>query len=304
MNVLITGGAGFIGSHLSENLKNDKRIKKIYIIDNLTSGSKKNISGILKDKKIKFIKQDIKNINKIKNYFKNVSVVFHLAGLVDVANSINNPLKYLKNNLLGTLNILECMKLCNVKKIIFAASSSCYGNAGKNSINESQKVEPESPYAYSKNSAEELIKLFSKINKTNFVSLRLFNVYGQRAKMTGNYASVISIFLRQKKNNKPLTIVGDGNQSRDFVHVLDVVEAFKKANFSKNKNKVYNIGTGKSETINKIAKIFGGKKKFIPKRAGDLRFSKAKISKVKKDLKWIPKKKLNKSIQELIKNLC
>ena len=256
MNVLITGGAGFIGSHLSENLKNDKRIKKIYIIDNLTSGSKKNISGILKDKKIKFIKQDIKNINKIKNYFKNVSVVFHLAGLVDVANSINNPLKYLKNNLLGTLNILECMKLYNVKKIIFAASSSCYGNAGKNSINESQKVETESPYAYSKNSAEELIKLFSKINKTNFVSLRLFNVYGQRAKMTGNYASVISIFLRQKKNNKPLTIVGDGNQSRDFVHVLDVVEAFKKASFSKNKNKVYNIGTGKSETINKIAKIF------------------------------------------------
>jgi len=304
MNVLITGGAGFIGSHLSENLKNDKRIKKIYIIDNLTSGSKKNISGILKDKKIKFIKQDIKNINKIKNYFKNVSVVFHLAGLVDVANSINNPLKYLQNNLLGTLNILECMKIYNVKKIIFAASSSCYGNAGKNSINESQKVETESPYAYSKNSAEELIKLFSKINKTNFVSLRLFNVYGQRAKMTGNYASVISIFLRQKKNNKPLTIVGDGNQSRDFVHVLDVVEAFKKASFSKNKNKVYNIGTGKSETINKIAKIFGGKKKFISKRAGDLRFSKAKISKVKKDLKWIPKKKLNKSIQELIKNLC
>ena len=304
MNVLITGGAGFIGSHLSENLKNDKRIKKIYIIDNLISGSKKNISGILKDKKIKFIKQDIKNINKIKNYFKNVSVVFHLAGLVDVANSINNPLKYLKNNLLGTLNILECMKIYNVKKIIFAASSSCYGNAGKNSINESQKVEPESPYAYSKNSAEELIKLFSKINKTNFVSLRLFNVYGPRAKMTGNYASVISIFLRQKKNNKPLTIVGDGNQSRDFVHVLDVVEAFKKASFSKNKNKVYNIGTGKSETINKIAKIFGGKKKFISKRAGDLRFSKAKISKVKKDLKWIPKKKLNKSIQELIKNLC
>jgi len=304
MNVLITGGAGFIGSHLSENLKNDKRINKIYIIDNLTSGSKKNISGILKDKKIKFIKQDIKNINKIKNYFKNISVVFHLAGLVDVANSINNPLKYLKNNLLGTLNILECMKLCNVKKIIFAASSSCYGNAGKNSINESQKVEPESPYAYSKNSAEELIKLFSKINKTNFVSLRLFNVYGPRAKMTGNYASVISIFLRQKKNNKPLTIVGDGNQSRDFVHVLDVVEAFKKASFSKNKNKVYNIGTGKSETINKIAKIFGGKKKFIPKRAGDLRFSKAKISKVKKDLRWIPKKKLNISIQELIENLC
>ena len=304
MNVLITGGAGFIGSHLSENLKNDKRIKKIYIIDNLTSGSKKNISGILKDKKIKFIKQDIKNINKIKNYFKNVSVVFHLAGLVDVANSINNPLKYLKNNLLGTLNILECMKLYNVKKIIFAASSSCYGNAGKNSISESQKVETESPYAYTKNSAEELIKLFSKINKINFVSLRLFNVYGPRAKMTGNYASVVSIFLRQKKNNKPLTIVGDGNQSRDFVHVADVVEAFKKASFSKNKNKVYNIGTGKSVTINKITKIFGGRKRFIPKRVGDLKFSRAKISKVKKDLKWIPKKKLNKSIQKLIENLC
>ncbi len=304
MNVLITGGAGFIGSHLCENLKNDKRIKKIYIIDNLKSGSKKNISVFLKNKKIKFIKQDIKNIKNIKNYFKNVSIVFHLAGLVDVANSINNPHKYIRNNVLGTLNVLECMRLYNVKKIIYAASSSCYGNVGKNSISESQKINPESPYAFTKNSAEELIKLFSIMNKINFISLRLFNVYGPRAKMTGNYASVISIFLRQKKNNKPLTIVGDGNQRRDFVHVADVVEAFKRASFSKNKNKIYNIGTGNSVTINSIANIFGGKKKFISKRVGDLKFSKAKISKIKKDLKWVPKKKLKKSIQELIKNLC
>ncbi len=303
MNILITGGAGFIGSHLSENLNDDKRVKKIYIIDNLSSGSKKNISRILKGKKIKFIKQDIRNINKIKKYFRDISTVFHLAGLVDVTYSIKNPIEYFKNNLLGTLNILECMKFHNVKKIIFAASSSCYGNAGKKSISETQKIEPESPYAYTKNSAEELIKLFSKMNKINFISLRLFNVYGPRAKMTGNYASVISIFLNQKKNQRPLTIVGDGNQSRDFVHVEDVVEVFKKAGFKKIKNKIFNIGTGKSVTINKIAKIFGGKKKFIPKRIGDLKFSKAKIFKVKKDLKWIPKKNLVNSIQELIDEL-
>ena len=131
MNILITGGAGFIGSHLSENLNDYKRVKKIYIIDNLSSGSKKNISRILKGKKIKFIKQDIRNINKIKKYFRDISTVFHLAGLVDVTYSIKNPIEYFKNNLLGTLNILECMKFHNVKKIIFAASSSCYGNAGK-----------------------------------------------------------------------------------------------------------------------------------------------------------------------------
>ena len=116
MNILITGGAGFIGSHLSENLNDDKRVKKIYIIDNLSSGSKKNISRILKGKKIKFIKQDIRNISKIKKYFKDISTVFHLAGLVDVTYSIKNPIEYFKNNLLGTLNILECMKFHNVKK--------------------------------------------------------------------------------------------------------------------------------------------------------------------------------------------
>ena len=115
MNILITGGAGFIGSHLSENLNDDKRVKKIYIIDNLSSGSKKNISRILKGKKIKFIKQDIRNINKIKKYFRDISTVFHLAGLVDVTYSIKNPIEYFKNNLLGTLNILECMKFHNVK---------------------------------------------------------------------------------------------------------------------------------------------------------------------------------------------
>ena len=132
----------------------------------------KNISRILKGKKIKFIKQDIRNINKIKKYFRDISTVFHLAGLVDVTYSIKNPIEYFKNNLLGTLNILECMKFHNVKKIIFA-SSSCYGNAGKKSISETQKIEPESPYAYTKNSAEELIKLFSKLKKIKFHFLKI-----------------------------------------------------------------------------------------------------------------------------------
>ena len=131
------------------------------------------------------------------------------------------------NNLLGTLNILECMKFHNVKNN-FCSQAHVTETLEKKSISETQKIEPESPYAYTKNSAEELIKLFSKMNKINFISLRLFNVYGPRAKMTGNYASVIYIFLNQKKNQRPLTIVGDGNQSRDFVHVEDVVEVFKK----------------------------------------------------------------------------
>ena len=288
MKVLITGGAGFIGSHVAENLCKDKRVTKITIIDNLSSGKKKNLDSIIKSKKIKFLKLDIFDLNKIKKYFKNISIVFHLAGNVDVLPSVSNPRKYMNNNLLGTL--------------IYASSSSCYGDQGKISIKETNPINIKSPYAFSKYSAEQLIILLSEIYNFSYISLRLFNVYGPRSKMSGNYSSVISIFLKQKKNKKLLTIVGKGNQSRDFIYVKDVAEAFKKAAFLNIKNQVFNLGTGKSITINQLAKIIGGKKRNIPKRSGDIKYSKANNKKIIRKLKWKPKKNFFKNINMMIEN--
>ena len=302
MKVLITGGAGFIGSHVAENLCKDKRVTKITIIDNLSSGKKKNLDSIIKSKKIKFLKLDIFDLNKIKRFFKNISIVFHLAGNVDVLPSVSNPRKYMNNNLLGTLNVLESMKNYKVKKIIYASSSSCYGDQGKISIKETNPINIKSPYAFSKYSAEQLIILLSEIYNFSYISLRLFNVYGPRSKMSGNYSSVISIFLKQKKNKKLLTIVGKGNQSRDFIYVKDVAEAFKKAAFLNIKNQVFNLGTGKSITINQLAKIIGGKKRNIPKRSGDIKYSKANNKKIIRKLKWKPKKNFFKNINMMIEN--
>ena len=224
-----------------------------------------------------------------------------MAGNVDVAPSVLNPRKYINNNLLGTLNVLECIKYYKIKKIIYASSSSCYGNQGKRSIKENNPINIESPYAFSKYSAEQLIILLSKINKFSYISLRLFNVYGPRSKMSGNYASVISIFLKQKKNKKLLTIVGKGNQSRDFVYVKDVAEAFKKAAFSKIKDQIFNLGTGNSITINQLAKTIGGKKKNIPIRAGDIKYSKENNKKIIRTLKWKPKKNFFINLNMMIK---
>ena len=302
MKALVTGGAGFIGSHIVESLCKDSRIKKIIILDNLSTGKKKNLKSIIKSKKIKFIKIDILKLNQIRKYFRKVAIVFHLAGNVAVLPSMLNPKKFLDNNLIGTSNVLDSMRHHKVKKIIYAASSSCYGNQGRALIKENNSINLESPYAFSKYSAEQLIIFLSKINKFNFVSLRLFNVYGPRSNNNGNYASVISIFLKQKKNNRKLTIVGKGNQSRDFIYVEDVVEAFKKASLSNIKNQVFNLGTGKAVTINQVAKLIGGKKKYISTRNGDIKYSQANILKITNKLNWKPKKNLYYNLNKMIKN--
>ena len=301
MKVVVTGGAGFIGSNLVERLLRQKNVKKIIIIDYCKNGLA-NIKHLLGNRKIKLVKLNIINLKKNNKNFKSADCVFHLAALIDMSSSLKEPSIYYKANVLGTLNVLEAMRYHNVSKIIYTASASCYGTTQKNFISENSKIQLNFPYAFTKYSAEQLIDHWSKVYGINFFSLRLFNVYELKSTISSSYNSVIKIFLRQYHLNKPLTIFGDGNQTRDFVNVKDVCEAFVKAFKSIKKNKIINIGSSKPVKIIKIAKMLSNKIVFLPKRIGETNNSKANILKAKKILNWKPKINLINDIKKTFNN--
>ena len=294
---IITGGAGFIGSNLTDYLvKNDH---KVIVLDNFISGKKKNLSHH-KKKNVKVIKTDISRNEELDRYFKGVDYVFHLAGLAEIIPSIKNPKKYFVNNVLGTLNVLEAAKKAKIKKFIYAASSSCYGTAKKLPTSEKSKIDLKHPYAVTKFMGEDLVMKYASIYNMPNISFRFFNVYGPRLNTSGQYSAVMGNFLEQNKKNKPLTVVGDGKQTRDFIHVYDLVNAFLKTIKSRIVNEIFNLGSGKKTSINDIAKIFGGKKKFIPKRPGEPKNSLADISKIKKKINWKPKISIEQGIENLL----
>lgn len=301
MKVIVTGGAGFIGSNLVERLLREKNVKKIIIIDYCKNGLA-NIKYLLGNRKIRLVKLNIIDLKKNNKNFQSVDCVFHLAALIDMSSSLKEPSIYYKANVLGTLNVLEAMRHHNVSKIIYAASASCYGTTQNNFISENSKIQLIFPYAFTKYSAEQLIDHWSKVYGINYFSLRLFNVYELKSTISNAYNSVIKIFLRQYHLNKPLTIFGDGNQTRDFVNVKDVCEAFVKAFKSKKKNKIINIGSSKPVKIIKIAKMLSNKIVFLPKRIGETNNSKANILKAKKILNWKPKINLINDIKKTFNN--
>ena len=298
MKIIVTGGAGFIGSNLVDKLVTLGH--KVTVIDNLITGSIKNLKK--SKKKIKFIKKSIldKNLNR---YFKKIDCIFHLAGLADIVPSIENPKKYFENNVTGSMNILEFARKHKVKKFIYAASASCYGTPKKIPINEKDKIDTKYPYALSKNLAEQMIMHWGKIYNINTISTRFFNVYGRRSRTTGAYGAVFGVFLAQRVRNNPLTIVGDGTQTRDFIHINDLVEALIKVMRHSKKNEIFNIASGCEVSINEIAKLIGGKKVNIPKRPGEPDRSLADISKIKKRLNWKPKINIKDGVQDLVNNI-
>jgi UDP-glucose 4-epimerase len=297
---LVTGGAGFIGSHLVELLV--KKKLKVIVIDNLSNGNIKNINHLIKKNKITFIKKNIidKNINLKK--FK-IDYVFHLAALGSIVPSIDNPIKYIENNFNGTINILEKIRKIKVKKIIYAASSSCYGIA-KTPTKENHIINPKYPYAFSKWVAEEAIKHWAKLFKFSYISIRIFNAYGPRFQTKGAYGSVMGVFLKQKLEKKPLTVVGNGKQKRDFVHAEDVANAFYLAAISKVKNETFNLGSNLPIEVNRMVELLKPSKiEKIPYRPGEPFITHANINKIKKLLKWHPKVKFDNGFKNLIANI-
>ena len=251
--VIITGGAGFIGSHLVDHLVNQD--VEVIILDNLSTGKKANINP-----KAQFIECDISKTPIIDLFFHfvGVDIVFHLAAKTSVQESITHPEIYNETNVLGTLKILEASRMAEVKRVIFSSSSSVYGNAAIPTP-EAHTLNPISPYALNKLMGEQYCKLYSNIYNLDTVCLRYFNVYGDRMNLEGAYKLVIPIFTEQILNGEPMTINGDGEQKRDFVHVDDVVQANISAATSDNKFKgeIINIGSGDNRSVNQIADMLG-----------------------------------------------
>ncbi len=297
---LVTGAAGFIGSHMCDLLLSRKF--EVRAIDNLVTGNIKNVLHLQKNKKFKFYQIDILKIKTNHSIFKNVKYIFHFAGLGDIVPSIENPINYLNTNVMGTVNVLEGGRKNNIKKFIYAASSTCYGLA-KTPTSEDHLISTEYPYAFSKYIGESTVMHWNKVYKLPVVSIRIFNAYGRRGRTTGTYGAVFGVFLKQKLSNKPLTVVGDGKQKRDFVNVKDVAKAFYLAATKKSKYKIYNLGAGNPQSVNTLVKLLKNDHINIPKRPGEPNSTHANINRIKKYLGWKPSIKFKDGVKEMIDNI-
>ena len=284
--VLVTGGLGFVGSTLVKKLKQEG-IYDITVIDNLSSPSS-NIS--YKEEGVEYIIDDILNIDNISYKDLNFDIIYHLAGLARIQPSFKNPIKYFNNNTFGTVKICDLARRCKAK-IIYAGSSSAYAGTMN------------SPYAYFKFNGEEICKLFSQLYDMSAVTARFFNVYGNRQPTEGKFATVLGIFERQCKAKEPLTVVGDGEQRRDFTHVNDIVNGLIELSKGDYKGEIYNLGTGRNYSINELVKFFGCASVNIPERPGEARLSIADITKTKQELDWEPTHSLRQYIKDFLNNI-
>lgn len=304
--ILVTGGAGFIGSHIVDRLLDEGF--KVRVLDNLSTGEITNLAQHQNKKSFQFIEGDIRNFDLVKKTVKGVDAVFHEAALVSVTRSVENPLLSNEINVTGTVNLLKACVDAHVKRFIYASSCAVYGDTETLPNHENLAPKPLSPYAVEKLAAEKYAKVFHNVYGIETVSLRYFNVYGPRQKY-GPYSGVISIFINRLLENKPPIICGDGEQTRDFINVKDVVEANMLA-LSKRKavGEVFNISTGEATTINKltetIQKIMGKtslKPVHAEPRPGDIKHSYGDISKARRNLEYKPKVQLEKGLSELVK---
>lgn len=249
---LVTGGAGFIGSNLVDELINQGH--EVIVIDNLATGKKEQVNS-----KANFYELDLRNLEDIRSLFKGVDFVFHEAALARVQPSIKDPVKYHDSNVNATLNVLVAARDAKVKKMIYASSSSVYGDQKKMPLTEDMAVTPISPYALQKYMGEEYCRLFSYVYQLPTVCLRYFNVYGPRMATEGAYASVVSIFGQQRQKGEPLTVAGDGTNLRTYTYVEDIVRAnILAAQSDIADGRAINAGQSTEYTANQIAKIFGG----------------------------------------------
>ena len=299
---LVTGGAGFIGSHMVDILIANNF--KVRVLDDFSGGHEKNLAQHKNNLDLIIDKSNICNINSDNLIFRDVEYVFHFAGKGDIVPSIEQPFEYIHTNVMGTINILEGIKSSNIKKFVYAASSSCYGLANTPTI-ETDRIQTLYPYALSKYQGEQCVLHWHHVYGLPVISMRIFNAYGERVRTTGAYGAVFGVFFKQKLSKKPYTIVGDGTQRRDFLYVTDVVSAFFAASQSSNVGEIYNLGAGNPQTINQLIDLIGNEYGVInlPKRPGEPECTWANIEKIKRDLNWKPNIAFNEGVTKMMKSI-
>lgn len=280
---VVTGGAGFIGSHMVDNLL--ARGYRVRAVDNLVCGRESNIAHLSGNADFSFEKADIRDLQPGHALFDDAQHVIHFAGIGDIVPSIEQPMEYMSANVQGTVHVLECARHAGVKKLVYAASSSCYGLA-TTPTREDHPVSPEYPYALSKYMGEQAAFHWHKVYGLPVNSIRIFNAYGTRVRTTGAYGAVFGVFFRQKLAGKPYTVVGDGTQRRDFLYVTDVAEAFRLAAETDKTGEVWNLGAGNPQSVNHLVDLLGGEKTYIPRRPGEPDCTWADITKITRDLGW------------------
>lgn len=297
---LVTGGAGFIGSHIVDLLL--EKEFEVRVIDNLSGGRLKNLEQHKSNPLLYFYNLDITDI-EIKNpIFSNVKWLFHLAGIGDIVPSIEKPLEYFNANSYGTARIAEAARIAGVEKVVYAASSSCYGIANVPTT-EQAPINPQYPYALTKYLGEVTLLHWHQVYGLPVNSIRIFNAYGPRSRTSGAYGAVFGVFLKQKISGKALTVVGDGNQSRDFVYATDVAKAFLAAAQTEKVGEIYNIGYGKPRKINELVQLLSNKIVRIPERPGEPKCTWADISKISNELGWKPEISLEEGVAKLLQDV-
>lgn len=297
MRILITGGAGFIGSNLAEHLLNNQEVEKIRVLDNLSTGSLKNLKSFETNPKFEFLLGDIRSYETCMQAAEGMDLISHQAALGSVPRSINDPLTTNDVNITGTLNVFTAAKEKGIKRVVYAASSSTYGDHPGLPKMEDKIGNPLSPYAVTKYVNELYAKVYADVYGLELIGLRYFNVFGPQQNPEGPYAAVIPLFIQSVLNNEPPVINGDGEHSRDFTFVANAVQANERALFTQNTealNQVYNIAYGERTTLNQvfemIKEIAGSdlSPKYGPERKGDVRHSLADISKAHSLLGYAP----------------
>ncbi len=297
---LVTGGAGFIGSHMVDVLL--ARGYRVRVIDNLVGGREENLAHLHNEPRLEVELRDIRDYAPDDAFFKGVQRVIHFAGIGDIVPSIERPAEYMSVNVQGTVQMLECARAAGVQKFVYAASSSCYGLAGVPTT-EDHPISPLYPYALSKYQGEQAAFHWQAVYGLPVNAIRIFNAYGLRSRTSGAYGAVFGVFLKQKLAGKAFTVVGDGTQKRDFLYVTDVARAFAAAAETPVTGRVWNLGAGNPQSVNRLVELLGGDVTYIPKRPGEPDCTWADISRITTELGWSPSVSFEDGVKLILQNI-
>ena len=298
---MVTGGAGFIGSHAVDCLL--ARDYVVRVVDDLRGGRMDNLADAFATGRVTVHENDICAVEPDFAAFTGADLVLHFAGIGDIVPSVEHPVDYMNTNIMGTVRVLEASKTAGVRRFVYAASSSCYGANPPTPTSEQAPIMTEYPYALSKFLGEQAAFHWMHVYGLSVNSIRIFNAYGTRSRTSGAYGAVFGVFLKQKLAWAPFTVVGDGTQSRDFVYVTDVAEAFVRAAESEHSGRVWNLGCSSPQSVNRLVELLNGPLVNLPKRPGEPDVTWADTTAIRRDLEWVPQISFEEGVGRVLANI-